>query len=66
MDPLRRNIGVATGSLLASSATLLCCVLPAVMVSLGAGACGSGPPPICTGVAAPRFVAGDMTARWLA
>jgi len=38
MDPLRRNIGVATGSLLASSATLLCCVLPAVMVSLGAGA----------------------------
>lgn len=26
------------GSLLASSATLLCCVLPAVMVSIGAGA----------------------------
>ena len=38
MDPLRRNVGVATGSLLASSATLLCCVLPAVLVSLGAGA----------------------------
>ena len=38
MDPLRRNVGVATGSLLASSATLVCCVLPAVMVSLGAGA----------------------------
>ena len=38
MDPLRRNVGVATGSLLASSATLLCCVLPAVMVSMGAGA----------------------------
>ena len=38
MDALRRNVGVATGSLLASSATLLCCVLPAVMVSLGAGA----------------------------
>lgn len=38
MDALRRNVGVATGSLLASSATLICCVLPAVMVSLGAGA----------------------------
>ena len=38
IDPFRRNIGVATGSLLASSATLLCCVLPAVLVSLGAGA----------------------------
>jgi len=38
MDALRRNVGVAAGSLLASSATLLCCVLPAVMVSLGAGA----------------------------
>jgi hypothetical protein len=38
MDPLRRNVGVAFGSLLASSATLLCCVLPAVLVSVGAGA----------------------------
>jgi len=38
MDALRRNVGVATGSLLASTATLVCCVLPAVMVSLGAGA----------------------------
>ena len=38
MDALRRNVGVATGSLLASSATLICCVLPAVLVSLGAGA----------------------------
>ena len=38
MDPLRRNVGFATGSLLASSATLLCCVLPAVLVSVGAGA----------------------------
>lgn len=37
-DPLRRNVGLAAGSLLASSATLLCCVLPAVLVSLGAGA----------------------------
>ena len=33
-----RNIGIAATSLLASSATLICCVLPAVMVSLGAGA----------------------------
>jgi len=33
-----RNAGVAFGTLLASSATLVCCVLPAVMVSLGAGA----------------------------
>ena len=38
IDPHRRNLAVATGSLLASSATLLCCVLPAVLVSLGAGA----------------------------
>jgi len=33
-----RNAGVAMGTLLASSATLICCVLPAAMVSLGAGA----------------------------
>jgi hypothetical protein len=33
-----RNAGLALGTLLASSATLLCCVLPAVLVSLGAGA----------------------------
>ncbi len=38
MDPLRRNVGIAFGSLLASGATLVCCVLPAVLVSLGAGA----------------------------
>jgi hypothetical protein len=38
IDPHRRNVGVAVGSLLASSATLICCVLPAVFVSLGAGA----------------------------
>ena len=38
IDPLRRNVGVAFGTLLASSATLVCCVLPAVLVSLGAGA----------------------------
>jgi hypothetical protein len=38
MDPHRRNVGVAFGTLLASSATLVCCVLPAVLVSVGAGA----------------------------
>ena len=38
MNTHARNAGVAAGTLLASSATLLCCVLPAVMVSLGAGA----------------------------
>ena len=31
-------MGWAFGALVASSATLLCCVLPAVLVSLGAGA----------------------------
>ena len=38
IDPHRRNVGVAFGTLLASTATLVCCVLPAVLVSLGAGA----------------------------
>lgn len=38
MNAHARNAGVAVGTLLASSATLVCCVLPAVMVSLGAGA----------------------------
>jgi hypothetical protein len=33
-----RHVGIAATALLASSATLLCCVLPAVLVSLGAGA----------------------------
>ena len=42
MDPHRRNIGVAAGTLLASSATLVCCVLPAVFVSIGAGAALAG------------------------
>ena len=40
--PLRRNAGVAFLALLASSGTLVCCVLPAVMVSLGAGAALAG------------------------
>ena len=38
MNAHARNVGVAFGTLLASSATLLCCVLPAVLVALGAGA----------------------------
>lgn len=38
MTPHQRNLAAASGALLASSATLLCCVLPAVLVSLGAGA----------------------------
>ena len=37
MDPHARNVGVAFGTLLASSTTLVCCVLPAALVSVGAG-----------------------------
>jgi hypothetical protein len=37
-----RNAGLAAGALLASSATLVCCVLPAVLVTLGAGAALAG------------------------
>jgi hypothetical protein len=37
IDPHKRSLAIAMSSLLASSATLLCCVLPAVLVSLGAG-----------------------------
>jgi uncharacterized iron-regulated membrane protein len=33
-----RNTGLAIGALLASSATLVCCVLPVVLVAIGAGA----------------------------
>jgi hypothetical protein len=40
--PLRRNLGVAFMTLLASGGTLVCCVLPAVMVALGAGAALAG------------------------
>lgn len=36
-DPHARNVGVAFTALIASTATLVCCVLPAVLVSLGAG-----------------------------
>jgi hypothetical protein len=43
VDPaLSRNAGLAAGALLASSATLVCCVLPAVLVALGAGAALAG------------------------
>lgn len=38
MNAHARNAGVAVGTLLASSATLVCCVLPAALVSIGAGA----------------------------
>lgn len=38
MDAHARNVGVAFGTLLASGATLVCCVLPALLVALGAGA----------------------------
>jgi hypothetical protein len=40
--PLRRNLGVALLTLLASGGTLVCCVLPAAMVALGAGAALAG------------------------
>lgn len=40
--PLRRNLGVALLTLLASGGTLVCCVLPAVMVALGVGAALAG------------------------
>jgi hypothetical protein len=40
--PLRRNLGLATLTLVASSGTLICCVLPAVKVALGAGAALAG------------------------
>ena len=37
-DPHVRNLGLAAGTLLAGTATLVCCVVPAVLVSIGAGA----------------------------
>jgi hypothetical protein len=37
-----RNTGLAIGALLASSATLVCCVLPAMLVAVGAGAALAG------------------------
>jgi hypothetical protein len=41
-SPIAPNAGLAVGALLASSATLVCCVLPAVLVALGAGAALAG------------------------
>ncbi|HTE43262.1 MAG TPA: hypothetical protein VK629_20740 [Steroidobacteraceae bacterium] len=37
MNQHQRNFSAAGGALFASSSTLVCCVLPAVLVSLGAG-----------------------------
>jgi hypothetical protein len=37
-DMQKGSLGAAATALLASSATLVCCVLPAVLVSFGAGA----------------------------
>ena len=43
VDPvLSRNAGLAAGALLASSATLVCCVLPTLLVAIGAGAALAG------------------------
>jgi len=41
-NPLRREFGLSLAALLASGGTLVCCVLPAVMVALGAGAALAG------------------------
>ena len=38
MDPLHRNVWLSAGALFTSLTTLVCCVLPAVLVSIGAGA----------------------------
>jgi len=40
--PLRRNAWLAFAALLTSASTLLCCVLPAVMIAVGAGAALAG------------------------
>ena len=40
--PLKRNAWLAFTALIASTGTLLCCVLPAIMVALGAGAALAG------------------------
>jgi len=39
---LTQSVGASAGALLTSSATLVCCVLPALLVSLGAGATLAG------------------------
>ncbi len=40
--PVKRNLGLAALTLAASAGTLVCCVLPAAMVALGAGAALAG------------------------
>ena len=40
--PSRRQLGLAALTLVASAGTLVCCVLPATMVALGAGAVLAG------------------------
>lgn len=40
--PIRRSLAWSALTLLASTGTLVCCVLPAAMVSLGAGAALAG------------------------
>lgn len=42
MSELKQGLWGAVGALVASTGTLVCCVLPAVMVSLGAGATLAG------------------------
>jgi hypothetical protein len=42
MSELRQGLWGAFGALVASTGTLVCCVLPAVMVSVGAGATLAG------------------------
>ena len=37
MEPANRNLWLSFGTLLTSLTTLVCCVLPAVLVALGAG-----------------------------
>src|SRR5262247_1215313 len=48
-------------------AAFLSCFFPSSDLGFSSGLEGSPPgPPICTGVAAPRFVAGAIAATWLA
>jgi hypothetical protein len=41
-NPLRQTAGLATLSLFTSAGTLVCCALPALMVTIGAGAALAG------------------------
>lgn len=42
MSTLSRNVILSAATLLSSAGTLLCCVLPAILVALGAGAALAG------------------------